>query len=63
MFLWLLLTHVAGVTSFEDLRTVQGIVHESFRSAAMARGLFKQDQHLHATLWESMQTEPVWQIQ
>ena len=62
-FLRLLLTHVAGATSFEDLRTVQGIVHDSFRSAAMARGLFERDQHLQDTLGESMQIKPAWQIQ
>ena len=35
----LLLNEVAGPTSFADLKTVNGILHESFRAACRSRGL------------------------
>jgi len=38
-FLRLLLIAVPGPTSFEDLRTHDGIVHPTFRDACIARGL------------------------
>ncbi len=37
--LYLLLLHVRGATSFEDLRTVGGKTHDTFRGAAEALGL------------------------
>jgi hypothetical protein len=38
-YLRLLLCHVAGATSFADLRTVGGVMHETFKAACEARGL------------------------
>ena len=35
-YLWLLLLHVKGATSFENLRTVNGVLHDDFKSAAIA---------------------------
>ncbi|RWS19966.1 uncharacterized protein B4U80_00440, partial [Leptotrombidium deliense] len=39
----LLLRNTTGVQSFEDLRTVENIFHNSFREAAVARGLITTD--------------------
>jgi hypothetical protein len=38
-----LLMHVAGAKSFEDLRTYKGHIYSSFWAAAQARGLLKND--------------------
>jgi hypothetical protein len=43
-FLRMLLTHVQGPTSFEDLCTVNGVVHPTFQSACLALGLLGDDQ-------------------
>ena len=42
----LLLNHVRGPTSFEDIRTVDGVLHDSFQDAAVALELVKDD-----TMW------------
>ena len=39
----LLLNHVQGPSGFEDIRTVDGVTHDSFQSAAIARKLVKND--------------------
>jgi hypothetical protein len=48
----LLLFHVKGPTSFEDLRTVNGIIHQTFNSAAAALGLLLSDDHYVAAMTE-----------
>ena len=55
-YLRVLLNHVAGATSFECLRTVDGKILPTFREAAKRRGLIEADNTLHkglaeATLW------------
>ena len=47
-----LLSVVKGATSFEDLATVDGEVHESFRSACMARGMQADDGEIIAAMRE-----------
>lgn len=42
-YLWLLLCHQKGCTSFEDLRTVSGYVHPTYRSACNALGIIGDD--------------------
>jgi hypothetical protein len=48
-YLQVLLTHVAGATRFEDLRTTHRphtpttIVHPTFKAACLARGLLQDD--------------------
>lgn len=42
----LLLLKVVGCQSWEDVRTVNGIVHETFESAALARKLIGSDEHI-----------------
>jgi hypothetical protein len=50
-----LLNHVAGATSFTDLRTVSSDLLPTFREAIERRGLIEADNMLHeglaATLW------------
>lgn len=43
-YLRLLLTHVRGSASFEDLRTMNGQLHDSFQAACRAHGLLHDDQ-------------------
>lgn len=52
-YLRLLLNHVCGATSFEDMRTFQGTIYGSFRSAALARGLLENDHYLEETMAEA----------
>lgn len=42
-YLRTLLTAVKGPRSFEDLRTVNGVIHPTFRDACLARGLLEND--------------------
>lgn len=42
-FLRLLLLNITGAKSFEDMRTFQGIVHQTYKEAAFARGLIMDD--------------------
>ena len=39
----MLLLHRKGVTSFEDLRTIDGYLHDTFKDAARAMGLLEDD--------------------
>ena len=54
-FLRVLLLHVPGATSFDDLKTYDGIVHETFRAACSARGLLHDDATWTRTLDEVAQ--------
>jgi hypothetical protein len=47
-YLRLLLSHVAGPTSFEDLRTFDGTTYGTFKEACIARGMLEDD-----SLWVS----------
>ncbi|XP_057375147.1 uncharacterized protein LOC130696087 [Daphnia carinata] len=50
----LLLINVPGATSFEYLRTVDGILHSTFKEAAIARNLMADD-----SVWERVMAEAV----
>ncbi|XP_071681539.1 uncharacterized protein [Lolium perenne] len=52
-FLRVLLNHVPGSTSFDDLKTVDGVLCGSFRQAAEMRGLIDADNTLDDCLTES----------
>jgi len=43
-FLRVLLLHVPGATSFEDLRTFEDVLHPTFRETCLARGLLEDDE-------------------
>ena len=50
-YLMMLLLHVKGATSFEALRTFEGVIHDRYESACRARGLLFDD-----TEWERTMT-------
>jgi hypothetical protein len=52
-YLWVLLNHVTGATSFEDLRIVNGIIFPMFREAAEKRGLIEADNTIDECLSEA----------
>ena len=51
----LIQTHLGGSTSFEDLKTVDGVLCGTFREAAERRGLIEADSTLDECLTESEQ--------
>ncbi|XP_074323272.1 uncharacterized protein LOC141660207 [Apium graveolens] len=52
-FLRLLLTKVRGATSFESLRTVNGVCHSTFRDACKEYGLLDDDKEWHEVLTQA----------
>jgi hypothetical protein len=52
-YLRLLLNHVRGLSSFEDLKKVRGIVASTFRKAALLHGLLETDNSLEKCLEEA----------
>jgi hypothetical protein len=51
-FLRTLLTKVKGVVYFEALRIINGVVHDTFKSACIALGLYDLDDEWNACLEE-----------
>lgn len=49
-YLRLLLHHVPGATSYEDLRAVDGVMYETYQRTAQARGLLEMDEEFAMTL-------------
>lgn len=45
--------HKKGATSFEEMRNVNGVVHDSFKEACGALGLLKDDNQWHVALSEN----------
>ena len=61
----LLLLHHRGVTSFEDLRTVDGLLCDTFRDAARAMGLLEDDSEHQRCLQEAVimnMPSQMWQL-
>ena len=52
-FLRLLFNHVSSATSFQDLRTYNGVVHPSFHEARRQRGLLNDDTEWNNCLREA----------
>jgi hypothetical protein len=52
-YLRVLLNHVTGATSYEDLKTVDGQIMPSFREAAEKRGLIEADSTLDDSMTEA----------
>ncbi|KAJ9562714.1 LOW QUALITY PROTEIN: hypothetical protein OSB04_007874 [Centaurea solstitialis] len=52
-YLRLLLSHISGPTCFEDLYTVNGVLHPTFRKAALERGLIETDDNVSHCLAEA----------
>ncbi|XP_044005604.1 uncharacterized protein LOC122850538 [Aphidius gifuensis] len=56
--LGLLLLKVKGATSFENIRTIDGVMHDTYRSACLALGLIEDDEE-----WDRAMTEgEVWMM-
>ncbi len=49
-YLRMLLNCIKGATSYEHLQIVDGIVHDTFKDACIAMGLFANDNEWHQTL-------------
>ncbi len=49
-----MLTKVKGVVSFEALRTINGVVHDTFKSTCIALGLYDSDDEWNACLEEAV---------
>ena len=49
----MLLYHIRGPTSFEDLRTVNGILIPSFQEACQKLGLMEDDSEVHLAMSEA----------
>jgi hypothetical protein len=61
-FLRLLLVNVRGPTCFQQLRTVNGVVHDTFRGACEAMNLLENDQHWDVCIKDSCETSNPHQI-
>ncbi|KAL0286560.1 UNVERIFIED_CONTAM: hypothetical protein Sradi_7144900 [Sesamum radiatum] len=53
-YLRLLLNHIRGSTSFQDLLTVNGVAYSSFKQVAQKRGLLESDQSIIECLNEAI---------
>ena len=53
----ILLMHVRGPQSFQDLRTVNGHVHQTFTAAAIALNLVENDDQWYVCIEEALQVE------
>jgi hypothetical protein len=51
-YLQMLLNCIKGATSYEHLRTVDGIEHDTFKDACIAMGLLADDNEWHQALEE-----------
>lgn len=49
-YLRMLLTTVAGATSFEEIRTVNNVLHSSYQEACRALGLLDDDKEWHEVI-------------
>ena len=61
-FLRVLLHHVQGAGTFEQLRTVDGAMCPTFRDACVKRGLLQDDAEWKACLQEASETQNAWQM-
>jgi len=52
-YLRVLLNHVSGATSYDDLRTVDGLILPTFREAVERRGLIEADDSLDECITEA----------
>ena len=52
-YLGTLLHHVVGPESFQDVRTFEGVIHPTFKAAAIARGLLQDDAEWDLCLQEA----------
>ena len=60
LYLRLLLTHVKGATSFENLKTVKGELKRNFKQAAITYNLLESDDQLDECLNEVLYIFSLW---
>ncbi len=56
-YLRLLLTHVSGALSFEDLRTINSVEFKTYKKAAIAYDLLQDDQEFYKCLKEAAEIQ------
>nr|KAJ0188861.1 hypothetical protein LSAT_V11C900488340 [Lactuca sativa] len=52
-YLWILLNKIKGPTCYEDIRTINGIMHESYKDACYALGLLDVDREYISSINET----------
>lgn len=57
MYMRMLLINVKGATSFEHLKTHQGVVHETFKDACISMGLVGEDKEWQICLQDAVDVE------
>jgi hypothetical protein len=49
-YLWMMLNYIKGATSYEHLRIVDGIEHDTLKNACITMGLLADDNEWHQAL-------------
>ena len=62
-YLRILLTHIKGATSFDDLKTVNGYTCRTFKEACIHLGLLQDDSEWNTCLHEASQIKTGQQLQ
>ncbi|CAB3235853.1 unnamed protein product [Arctia plantaginis] len=57
-YLRMILQHVRGPMSFEHLRTVNGVIFQSYQGACKELGLLEGDEHWQNTMSDAVMSEP-----
>ena len=61
-YLRLLLTHVPGVTSFTDLRTIKNIIYPTFKEACIEYGLLGDDKEFDLCIKEAAEIQTGYEL-
>ena len=56
-FLRMLLNHVTGATCYQDIKTFNNIIHDTFKEACIARGILGDDNEWHLCLQEAAEIQ------
>lgn len=56
-FLRILLHNVVGPETFQNIKTVDNIVFETYKETCLKLGLLKDDQHWDAAMFEANETQ------
>lgn len=58
----LMMNHVRGCTTFDDIRTVGGVTYKTYKESCYAMGLLDGDTEWHEVMDESSQWASAWQL-
>jgi len=61
-FLRILLHNVVGPETFQNIKTVDNIVFETYKETCLKLGLLKDDQHWDAAMFEANETQTLRQL-